>query len=112
MKRVCGMRNVVLIFVVFVALVSCVAGKKAEGPGSYAIEQEVPQVIAVLPASMEAAQAATDKGEIDPEDAEFVCGLTRNVLHNHLAGKGVPAHPDECGGPQAARPSRMESPGA
>jgi hypothetical protein len=82
------MRNVVLIFVVFVALVSCVAGKKAEGPGSYAIEQEVPQIIAVLPASMEAAQAATDKGEIDPEDAEFVCGLTRNVLHNHLAGKG------------------------
>jgi len=64
------------------------AGKKAKGPGAYALEQDVPQVIAVLPASVVAAQNATDSGKVDPEDAQFVGNLTRSILQNHLAGKG------------------------
>ena len=81
-------RNVVLTMAVCLLLVSCVAGKKAKGPEAYAIEQDVPQVVAVLPASISLAQNATENGEIDPDDAEFVGSLARNVLHNHLAGKG------------------------
>lgn len=88
MMRVCGMRNVVLILVACAMLASCVAGKKAKGPGAYAIEQDVPQVVAVLPASIDLAQEATESGDINPEDGEFVGSLTRSVLHNHLAGKG------------------------
>lgn len=88
MNRVCGIRNIVLTVVVCVALASCLAGRKAEGPGAYAMEQDVPQVVAVLPASVSPAEAATESGKVDPEEAGFVGGLARNVLHNHLAGKG------------------------
>lgn len=88
MNRVYGIGNLALILVVCAVLASCVAGTKAKGPGAYAMEQDMPQVVAVLPASVDLAKAATKSGKIDPEDAEFVGGLTRNVLHNHLAGKG------------------------
>lgn len=88
MKRLYGMRNVVLVMVACVALASCVAGKRATGPGAYAIEQDVPQIIAVLPADLEPARAASKNSEIDPEEGAFVGGLVRNVLQNHLAGKG------------------------
>ena len=82
------MRKILLILVSCLALAACVAGKKANGPGAYAIEQDVPQVIAILPADLTQARNATEGGEIDAEDAEFVGSLTRNVLQNQLAGKG------------------------
>ncbi len=81
-------RNGILIMVVCLVLAACVAGKKAKGPGAYAIEQDVPQLVAVLPASISLAQNATEGGDIDPEDAGFVGSLARSVLHNQLAGKG------------------------
>ena len=88
MIKVIGVWRISLLLAVCMALASCVAGKKAKGPGAYAVEQDVPQVIAVLPASIDLAQNATEKGEINSEDGEFVGGLARSILHNHLAGKG------------------------
>lgn len=70
-------------------LAACMAGKKGKGPGSYAIEQEVPQVIAVLPPTMSLSANATQLPEqVDPEERQFVTSLARNVLQNHLSGKG------------------------
>ncbi|WP_316896724.1 hypothetical protein [Pseudodesulfovibrio indicus] len=88
MRRLYGVRNIVLVAVACLALAACVAGKKAKGPGAYALEQDVPQIVAVLPAGVELARAATEGGEVDPADAEFVGGLARSVLRNQLAGKG------------------------
>lgn len=70
-------------------LSACMAGKKGKGPGSYAIEQEVPQVIAVLPPTMSLSANATQVPEaVDPDEKRFITNLTRRVLQNHLTGKG------------------------
>jgi len=67
---------------------ACMAGRKAKGPGAYAIEQDVPQILAVLPADVSKAREADPGDELNPEDVTFVSGLARSVLTNQLAGKG------------------------
>lgn len=86
MRNVGVVRNIIVILVAGMVLAACVAGKKAKGPGAYAIEQDVPQVVAVLPAIINLKDVRGD--DADPEDGVFVGAMARSVLHNHLAGKG------------------------
>lgn len=86
MRKVSGVRDIFVIVVACLMLASCMAGKKAKGPGAYAIEQDVPQVVAVLPAIIDIKDSKGD--DADAEDGAFVGSMARSVLHNHLAGKG------------------------
>jgi len=87
MKGTCGLQNVLAAVALCLVLAGCVAEKRTAATVGGALEREVPQVVAVLPAEMLLAQNATQRGA-DTEAVRFVCDLTRSVLVNQIAGKG------------------------
>lgn len=88
-RFISGLPVLVVCAASFLGLFSCIKQKKPEAV-SYVAEQDIPSVIAVLPARF--LKEKTEKGDLqlDPEseNGKFVAELVRGVVHNQMTGKG------------------------
>jgi tetratricopeptide (TPR) repeat protein len=92
-RFVSGLSFLIVWLIIWAAVLSllssCAKHKKPEAV-SYVAEQDIPSVIAVLPARF--LKEKTEKGDLqlDPEseNGKFVAELVRGVVHNQMTGKG------------------------